>query len=126
MKKSELMAALRQERQYNEWLSKDFDFRTGQLREARAANLLVRDALAQCEDELRRARLPGDCERITRMMDISVTTGLLEEGRVELVSLFPPIMRPNPLGHERMTLNVRDQPIASWVDGEFEEWKVQT
>lgn len=126
MRKSELMAALRQERQYNEWLSADFDFRTTQLREARAANLLVRDALAQCEDELRRARLPDDCERITRMMDLSITSELLEQTRVELEGLFPPIMRPNPIGRERLTLNVRDQPVASWVDGQFEEWKVQT
>ena len=124
MRKSELMTALRQERQYNEWLSADFDFRTKQLREARAANLLVRDALAQCEDELRRARLPGDCERITRMMNLSITSELLEQTRVELEGLFPPIPRPNPIGRERMTLNVRDQPIASWVDSEFEEWLV--
>jgi len=124
MRKSELMTALRQERQYNEWLSADFDFRTKQLREARAANLLVRDALAQCEDELRRARLPGDCERITRMMNLSITSELLEQTRVELEGLFPPIPRLNPIGRERMTLNVRDQPIASWVDSEFEEWLV--
>ena len=126
MRKSELMAALRQERQYNEWLSADFDFRTKQLREARAANLLVRDALAQCEDELRRARLPGDCERITRMMDLSVTSELLEETRVELEGLFPPTVISSPIGYERLTLNIRDQPIASWVDGKFERWLVQT
>jgi len=126
MRKSELMTALRQERQYNDWLSADFDFRTTQLREARAANALVRDALAQCEDELRQARLPSNCERITQMMDLSVTSELLEQGRVNLECLFPPIVTFNPTRGERLTLNVRDQPIASWVDGEFEEWKVQT
>jgi len=130
MKKAELRKALSREKSASDWAFRQIDKWEKDARDKQGTLEMLLDALKQAEGELRQEKSANawreEVMRLLGVMEISFSKELIQEEYLRLEGRMGRLLDIRPIGNERMTLNVRGQPIASWVDGKFERWLVQS